>query len=142
HEPTAIHSVTPASVTTAAAGGTTAAVTTTTDAVTTAQETTTTEPVTTVPETTTKPVTTTQSVTTVPETTTEVTTTTESPSVLKGDINQDGELSLIDVVLMKQFLMKAINLTGEQTEIADMNDNGVVNVFDFIRLYNEITGIE
>jgi len=50
-----------------------------------------------------------------------------------GDVNCDGELNVLDVVLMVNMI-----LTDEYDEIADINEDGVLNVLDVVRLVNLI----
>ena len=55
-------------------------------------------------------------------------------SPLLGDINQDGNIDVIDIVLV-------VNIIIEDTsynELADMNNDNIINIFDIIFLVNLI----
>ena len=54
---------------------------------------------------------------------------------LVGDLNTDGILNVLDVVLMVNMV-----LDNCFEEIADMNGDGVVNVLDIVTLINSILG--
>ena len=51
---------------------------------------------------------------------------------VKGDINSDGKLSIIDVVLARAHIVKTKTLTEDQFVLADMNDDGKVNITDVV----------
>ena len=107
--------------------------TTTTTTTSTTPETTTTTTTSTTPETT---ATTTTSTT--PETTTTTTTETElietEPSVIIGDIDGDNQLSVEDAILLEKYLHGEESLTEEKFFFADITNDDVVNIFDFIVL--------
>jgi len=50
-----------------------------------------------------------------------------------GDINDDGILNVLDIVLMVNMV-----LDDGYDEIADMNGDGVINVLDIVTLINTI----
>ena len=54
---------------------------------------------------------------------------------LAGDLNNDGILNVLDVVLMVNMI-----LDDGYEEIADMNGDGVVNILDIVTLINTILG--
>lgn len=58
----------------------------------------------------------------------------EKNEIIQGDINADQKLSYVDFILMIQYMLNDITFTEEQLKSADMNDNGVLNVFDLVRL--------
>ncbi len=67
--------------------------------------------------------------------------TTRQPStLLKGDVNMDGELNILDVIMVVNDLINAEPLDVMQKYIADMNEDGIVNVLDVILIINEIIG--
>ena len=49
---------------------------------------------------------------------------------IKGDIDGDGKVGASDIVAVSNYITGKGELTEEQLIIADMNDDGVVNVFD------------
>ncbi len=55
-------------------------------------------------------------------------------TVLIGDINLDGSVTLADSVLLQKFLLKKETLSGEQAKAADINNDGTINCFDWILL--------
>ena len=56
---------------------------------------------------------------------------------LLGDVNGDGGLNILDVVMMMGAI---INHTEDELENADMNNDGIINVQDLIILVNQILG--
>jgi hypothetical protein len=52
---------------------------------------------------------------------------------LAGDINDDGILNVLDVVLMVNMV-----LDDSYEEVADMNGDGIINVLDIVTLINAI----
>ncbi len=71
-------------------------------------------------------------VTTTTATTTTTTTTEPLPVVVKGDVNADGVLSLLDLVAMQRYLVHIDALTDRTA--ADVCEDGKLNVFDLICL--------
>ena len=57
----------------------------------------------------------------------------ECGDLLAGDLNLDGILNVLDVVLMVNMV-----LDGGYDEIADMNGDGIINVLDIVTLINAI----
>ncbi len=55
---------------------------------------------------------------------------TEDVPLVRGDINQDGSLTVADLVILQQYLVKKAELTQEQKVYADFHEDSVVNVFD------------
>ena len=53
---------------------------------------------------------------------------------LNGDVNEDGEINVADLVLLQQYLVCKSELTDTQLNAADYNSDGVVNVFDAVAL--------
>ena len=95
---------------------------------------TTTKPITTTTTTTTNPVTTTT--TTAKPVTTAITTTATKPitTLKSGDLNGDGNTTAADIEFLQKFLVNAAKLTDTQWELADINNEGKINVFDVIIL--------
>lgn len=54
----------------------------------------------------------------------------EATEVIKGDINLDGKLDSEDIKLLKGVLLGGQELNSEQAEIADVNSDGIINIFD------------
>lgn len=49
---------------------------------------------------------------------------------IKGDINGDGQFNIADAVKFNNYLISNESLTNEQIKIADLNEDGVADVFD------------
>ncbi|MDE5738150.1 MAG: RICIN domain-containing protein [Oscillospiraceae bacterium] len=59
-------------------------------------------------------------------------------NLLKGDINQDGSVTVADAVILQKYLLCKITFTKTQWEIADMNQDGLVNIFDLVLLKSKL----
>lgn len=78
---------------------------------------------------------TTTAATTTTATTTTVTTTTTAPAKNEsGDINMDGSVGMADLVLLSKHLLRSGSLTSEQCKLADVYNDGIIDVFDLIML--------
>lgn len=51
-----------------------------------------------------------------------------------GDINYDGQISLVDVVILQRYLLGSYQLTQKQALTADMNGDKAIDVFDLVYL--------
>jgi len=108
--------------------------TTTTTTTSTTPETTTTTTTSTTPETTT-----TTTTSTTPETTTSTTEPETIPEetelpVLIGDIDGDNEISVKDIITVQKYLLGKEPLSEEEYLLADLTDDQIVNIFDFIAM--------
>ncbi|MGN0593177.1 MAG: dockerin type I domain-containing protein [Ruminococcus sp.] len=74
--------------------------------------------------------------TTTSSSSTTVTTTEASP--LSGDVNQDGKCTIMDVILVRKYLIKIIGKDDLNLMLADCNEDGTVNIFDAVLLMNRI----
>ena len=54
------------------------------------------------------------------------------------DISSDGELNIIDVVLLVNFVLGTEEPTNNQFICSDLNDDSSLNVVDIILLVNQI----
>lgn len=54
--------------------------------------------------------------------------------LIKGDLNTDTILSMSDAVILQKYLLTLKTLTSEQLQIADINNDGRVNVLDLAML--------
>ena len=52
----------------------------------------------------------------------------------KGDVNLDGSLSTADVLLLQQYVGKAVSFNDDQLYLGDLNNSGTVTVLDVSRL--------
>ena len=58
-----------------------------------------------------------------------------------GDINMDGSLDILDVVLLVNFVLGTNNPDNTQAILSDLNDDGIINILDIIILVNLILGV-
>ncbi len=65
-------------------------------------------------------------------------TTRQPSSLLKGDVNMDGELNILDIIMVVNDVINLNTLGALEQYIADMNDDSIVNVLDVILIINEI----
>ncbi|MBR2912859.1 MAG: carbohydrate-binding protein [Oscillospiraceae bacterium] len=56
------------------------------------------------------------------------------PEPIEGDVNQDGERSVLDIILFQKYLLDLENLNAEQANAADLNADGRLNAFDLAAL--------
>lgn len=94
---------------------------------------------------TTKPVitttTTTIVTTTTPYTSSSATTTTSStqiPTIVVGDINENGKFEISDLIALQKYLIKIDKFNSKQYKIADINNDGSVNILDLIILKRKL----
>ena len=57
---------------------------------------------------------------------------------MQGDVNTDGVLNVLDIVLSVNFVLGLDNPSTVQYNLVDMNSDGVLNVLDVILLVNEV----
>jgi len=65
-------------------------------------------------------------------------TTRQPTSLLKGDVNMDGELNILDIILVVNDVINIETLGPLEQYIADMNEDSIVNVLDVILIINDI----
>ena len=53
---------------------------------------------------------------------------------IPGDLNQDGTLSLTDLIPLQQSLLRQATLTADEAQLADYNGDGSINVLDLMLL--------
>ncbi len=49
-----------------------------------------------------------------------------------GDVNMDGEINILDIVLTVNYILNSVDLSEYQQELADMNGDGLINILDII----------
>jgi len=59
---------------------------------------------------------------------------TETDTAVSGDVTQDAEITVADVILLQKYLLGIENLNYEQYLAADMTDDDLVNIYDLIAL--------
>ena len=57
---------------------------------------------------------------------------------MSGDVNDDGQLNVLDVVQIVNYVLGNLEFSDSQISSADVNDDGVVNVLDIVTLVNMI----
>ena len=60
--------------------------------------------------------------------------------IIIGDINNDFEINILDIVNLVEYILDNNNLTDEQFESSDLNQDEVINIIDIIFLVNIILG--
>ena len=58
----------------------------------------------------------------------------------QGDVNTDGVLNVLDIVLTVNFVLGVDTPSNIQNNLADMNSDGILNVLDVILIVNEVIG--
>ena len=59
---------------------------------------------------------------------------------LIGDINNDGKLSIIDMLLIFMYKSGEISLNSDELQRADTDKNGSVELADALKIEDHITG--
>ena len=57
-----------------------------------------------------------------------------------GDVNDDGILNVLDVVMMVNVILENTTFTEQQIQAGDMNQDGGINVLDVVQAVNQIIG--
>ena len=65
----------------------------------------------------------------------------EEPQVLKGDVNGDGGIDIMDVLATVNHILGLVSLTEEELDRADCNGDGQVDILDATGSINVILGI-
>ena len=68
----------------------------------------------------------------------DITLNTDMVSILLGDVNQDGQLNVLDIVSTVAHILGTEQFNEVQLYAADMNDDGFVNVLDIVQMVNGI----
>ncbi|MXQ73432.1 hypothetical protein GSF08_05745 [Clostridiaceae bacterium DONG20-135] len=66
---------------------------------------------------------------------------TPDPNYKLGDVNNDGKISTMDYVLVKNHILQLGNLTGKAAIAADVNKDGKISTMDYVLIKNHILGI-
>ena len=56
----------------------------------------------------------------------------ESTDILQGDINEDGAVTVKDIILLKQFLCSDTEFTDMQKLHSDINNDSQINIIDYV----------
>ena len=65
-----------------------------------------------------------------------------SAQYAKGDVNGDGGITLLDMLLVKRHILGLGTLTGDQFSAADINGDGRVDLLDCLKVKRHILGYE
>jgi hypothetical protein len=56
-------------------------------------------------------------------------------------VNYDGELNILDIVKVVNYILGTYDFSDMQYSLADMNQDGVIDILDLILLANAILNI-
>lgn len=59
-------------------------------------------------------------------------------NILKGDVNCDETISVIDVVMLQKWLLASKKVQLSCWQAADINSDGIINIYDMILLKREL----
>jgi hypothetical protein len=59
-------------------------------------------------------------------------------SIAQGDVNYDGNLNILDIVQIVNYILEIAEFTDMQLYLADMNQNGEIEILDLVILANAI----
>ena len=62
------------------------------------------------------------------------------PGRLKGDVNDDGNIDLFDLIAIRDHIFGKITLEGDALEAADVNGDVLINIFDVMLIRDHIFG--
>ena len=51
-----------------------------------------------------------------------------------GDLNVDGELNVLDIVMIVEYIIDETPFTEPQQFVADMNMDGIINILDIMTM--------
>lgn len=60
-----------------------------------------------------------------------------APVIIKGDVNNDGVLNTADIVKLRDAMLGVSEITDEQYETADLDENGKIDIIDYILLLSK-----
>jgi len=59
-------------------------------------------------------------------------------SITQGDVNYDGNLNILDIVKVVNYILGTLEFTDMQFDLADMNQNDEIDILDLVILANAI----
>jgi choice-of-anchor B domain-containing protein len=59
-------------------------------------------------------------------------------SITQGDVNYDGNLNILDIVKVVNYILGTLEFTDMQFDLADMNQNDEIEILDLVILANAI----
>ena len=63
------------------------------------------------------------------------------PAVTRGDVNGDGKVSMMDLLVLRKYLAGITELTETQMKAADVNNDGKVSMMDVLWLRQYLAGL-
>ena len=60
--------------------------------------------------------------------------------MIRGDLNGDGILNVLDIVMQKRQILGTQTLTTLQKSAGDLDRNGTINVLDIVPIKRDIMG--
>ena len=61
-----------------------------------------------------------------------------SNSYTLGDINSDGSIDILDVVLVVNIILSVLEPNDTQADASDVNEDGIINILDVVQIVNII----
>ena len=62
----------------------------------------------------------------------------ESNELMLGDVNDDGYINILDIVLMVNFILGSDSPTAAESIASDLNEDSIVNILDVVQVVNII----
>ena len=62
-------------------------------------------------------------------------------SIIQGDVNYDGDLNILDIIKVVNYILGTYDFTEMQYSLADMNQDGVIDILDLVLMVNAILNI-
>ena len=59
--------------------------------------------------------------------------------IVYGDMDDNGSLSVTDLLILKRTVLNSVKPDSQQKRSGDMNNDGVINIFDYMRLLKKLT---
>ncbi len=59
-------------------------------------------------------------------------------AVVKGDVNEDGKVTITDMLAVKSHLLKKSTLSGKAAKAADTNGDGKITITDFLQVKSQL----
>ena len=66
----------------------------------------------------------------------------ELVTIAPGDMNQDGQISIIDLVLLHRLIAEIDQMTPVLKSLGDLNNDGSVSIIDLVLLHRKVAGID
>ena len=64
-----------------------------------------------------------------------------APVINYGDVNNDGQITVLDLLYVQRYLLRTMTLNSQQLKAADVSKDGVVNVLDLLMIQKQLLGI-